>query len=163
MSHDDINVTRLRVLTVSPLPGERALLGTMLRNIGVRRIEDANTSAAAFLGLRGSNYNIAVIDEKLDGGFESFAESLRRCSRMGINLPALILMAERPTISFVHRAVQSGYATVLARPFAARDLERHFSYAMSRLDAYGRQQMPPPRPRPVAEEKAPEAEDCYLL
>lgn len=149
-----LEIAHMRALVVSPSQGERSLYGTILRNIGVRRIADASDGVEAFDCLRGANYGIAVIDNKLDGGHNSFASCLTRCRDGGLILPALILTSDRPTVGIVERAISAGFTTVLAKPFAARDLMRHIVHSLARNERSSLrsvvtppvEELPPPLP-----------------
>ncbi|MCC2113592.1 MAG: response regulator [Hyphomicrobiales bacterium] len=127
-----LEIAHMRALVVSPSQGERSLFGTILRNIGVRRIADASDGIEALDCLRSANYGVAVIDNKIDGGYNSFASCLTRCRDGGLIVPALILTSDRPTMGIVERAIAAGFTTVLAKPFAARDLLRHIVHSLAR-------------------------------
>jgi CheY-like chemotaxis protein len=81
-----------RILVVDDLPDWRATLGGLLEDEGYR-VEAAGSSAEALRLLEGSDFDLVLVDVRLDDTDEKNTEGLDLAGRIGERWPAVKIVA----------------------------------------------------------------------
>ena len=128
-----MDVSKLSVLLVIHGRTERLMHAALLRSIGVETIEECTNVPAGLAKIRDHHIDAVIVDERLPSGDIPHFPRMVHEQRTEDDVPtAVILSAMRPTADRIRAAIGAGYVTVLAKPFAPRDLVRYVMHAVAR-------------------------------
>jgi two-component system chemotaxis response regulator CheY len=124
-----LGLESLRVLLVDDNPHMRAIVGTILKGVGVSQLREAQDGADGLQALRNWPADVAIIDfqmEPLDGA--QFTRLVRNSPDSGNPFLPIIMMTGFADRSRVFEARDAGVTEMIAKPLTARAI-------MARLEA----------------------------
>ncbi|MFZ5444736.1 MAG: response regulator [Myxococcota bacterium] len=111
-----------RLLVVDDSPSIRELMCEVMRDLGIRRIDEASSGAAALELFNSSHYDVVVTDWNMP--FMTGIELLKTIRRSGDkrDTPVLVVTAN-VTARRVVEAIEAGANGFIAKPFVTPALE----------------------------------------
>lgn len=118
------DLSHLAILLVAPSQQQRYFWTKLLRPMGVEMIMEADGFRSAMSAMRFNPFDFVVVEETVsDVPVINFVLAARRALVADpVEIPFVFLAKSSPRRSYINRAVERGFETVLAKPIAPADL-----------------------------------------
>lgn len=118
------DLSHLAILLVAPSQQQRYFWTKLLRPMGVEMIMEADGFRSAMSAMRFNPFDFVVVEETVsDVPVINFVLAARRALAADpVEIPFVFLAKSAPRRSYINRAVERGFETVLAKPIAPIDL-----------------------------------------
>ena len=124
--------SKLKVLVVEDVAPMRQLFIAVLRNLGIKSIEEAQNGDEAFEKFSKNNHDIILSDWMMTPGDGlELTHKVRRSAESPNKMAPIILITGYSAWSRVETARDSGVTEFLIKPFTAHDIAKRLAYVIT--------------------------------